>query len=95
MPNPITPLTDAEKAYFDTIRAKAREGGKALLLQRMLLDGKPVAMVATMVYNRFTEKPEGVMPLAILVDDDMAKRLRTHDGEAGVVVSPHDLDPGR
>lgn len=89
-----TPLTPSEKAYFDTIRQKAPVH-RGLHLTRMTLDGKPVAVVLTEVFNRFSQKAEGMMPLAVIIDEDMAGRLREIDGKPGVSTSPYDLDPGR
>lgn len=93
MPKP-TPLTPREKSYFDTIRSKSPETG-SLQLTRMTLDGKDVAVILTPVFNRFTSKEEGLMPLAIIPDDDTIGRLRGLDGEGGAVMSPYDLDPSR
>lgn len=86
----IPPLTAAEMATFDTIRAKAPIDGD-LSLTRFMLDGQPVAIIGTAVHNRFTGKYEGWMPLALVLDDTTIARLRDINGSAGVVASPFDL----
>lgn len=98
MSRPQKPLTDAEKAYFDTIQDKARSADKReLQLTRMTMsDGRPVAVVGTVVYNRFSGKPEGWQPLAVLLTDEpLMGDLRDRFGLSPVAVSPHDLDPNR
>lgn len=87
-------LTDQEKAYFNTIRDKAAVRG-GLHLTRMLLDGKPVGVILTPVYNRFTNQPEGMMPLSLVLDEETISRLTQLDGEKGKPASPFDLDPDR
>lgn len=90
----VAPLSEREKAYFNTIRDKAPEHG-ALSLVRMLLDGREVAVIGTDVFNRFTGKREGWMPLAVVADDELTARLRNLDGAGPSSTSPHDLDPNR
>lgn len=93
MPKPPH-LTSQEKSYFDTVRTKAQDIG-ALVLHRMSLDGKPVAVVGTDVFNAFTGKREGMMPLALILDSDTTARLREIDGSGPQSFSPHDLDPSK
>ena len=87
-------LTAIEKSYFDTIRQKAPVNG-GLHLMRMDLDGKDVAVILTEVFNRFTSKAEGMMPLAMILDADTISMLREMDGASPTVLSPFDLDPGK
>lgn len=85
------PLNDTEKAYFDTILAKSQQE-KGLILSRMLLHDKPVAVVMASVHNRFnTEKLEGFMPLAILLDSQDIEALVDPDGKSGATVSPYEV----
>lgn len=74
------PLTDDEKDSFDRIR-HALKGG--LVLLRMTLDGDDVGVVCArrraVVDGALAE---GLQPLAILVDDATALRLKDIDGTA-------------
>ena len=79
----MRPLTETERAYFDTIRQVATSARpEDLALARMTLDGKEVAVVIQRVVESATADEVGWMPLAILVDDDTAARLRDHTGAA-------------
>lgn len=93
MPKP-TPLSATEKAYFDTIRDKAPVP-TALELIRMTLDGRDVAVIMTAVYDAKTAKELGMMPLALVVDDDLAARLVSVYGEQPSLVDPSEVDPTR
>lgn len=89
------PLTNLEKSYFDTIKDKSKGWPHDLQLMRMTLDSKDVAVILTPVSNRFTGQPEGLMPLAMILNDTTIAMLREVDGQAGVNMSPFDLDPGK
>jgi hypothetical protein len=76
------PLSETEKAYFDTIRQVATSPRpEDIGLHRMTLDGRDVAVVAHRVLDSTTAVLVGYQPLAILIDDETAARLRDADGK--------------
>lgn len=84
----MQPLTDTEKAYFDTIKAVATGARPAdLSLIRLVLDGQPVAIVAQRIIRTETAEEVGWHPLALLltaeqpVTRDLLEKLRNLDGE--------------
>lgn len=85
------PLNETEMAYFDTILDKA-ETQDELILTRMLLEGREVAVVMSAVYNRFNPKvKEGYMALAILIDPADLHKLSDPGGSSGVSFSPYEV----
>lgn len=101
MNDPIpTPLTDTEKAYFDTIKQVTRSARpEDLSLRRMLLTdphvaGPPrdVAVVVQRIVSSDDASTVGWQPLAMLLDDETATRLRGVDGKAPDSVNPDDVE---
>ncbi len=89
----MNPLTDTEKAYFDTIKSVSRSTRPADLgLNRMTLDGKEVAVVVQSVIDSETAEFVGYQPLAIICDDETAERLRDVEGNASTRVPPDGLE---
>lgn len=76
-------LTDAEKAYYDTIRSVVSGARpRDLALMRMTLDGRDVAVIAQRVVRTADASTAGWQPLALIVDDEVAARLRSVSGDA-------------
>jgi len=85
----LNPLTDTEKAYFDTIKQVAQSARpRDLALQRMELDGRDVAVIVQRVIDSETAAEVGWQPLAILIEHETADRLRDPEGRG-----PRKLDP--
>lgn len=89
----LAPLTDTEKAYFDTIKQVAAGARpRDLALWRMTLDGRDVAVVMQRIINRHDATEAGWQPLAVLLDDDTIERLRTHTGDAFKLADASDVE---
>lgn len=97
-----TPLTDTEKAYFDTIKQVTRSARpEDLSLRRMMMvdserptitQPRAVAVIVQRVVSSDDATTVGYQPLAMLLDDDDAKRLRDIDGSAPESVNPEGLE---
>lgn len=98
-----TPLTETEKAYFDTIKQVTRSTRPAdLRLFRMLLkdesrspSGKPkeVAVIVQRVIQSKDAKTAGWQPLAVIVDEDIVDRLLDPlTGHGARLVGPDGLE---
>jgi sensor domain CHASE-containing protein len=93
MTDDIAPLTDTEKAYFNTIKQVTRSSRpEDLSLRRMTLDGEPVAVIMQRVISSDSAQTVGFQPLALLVDDEIAAALRDHTGEAPTAVDASDVE---
>lgn len=85
----MKPLTDAEKAYFDTIKQVTRSPRpEHLSLRRMTLyerddrvDFEEVAVIGQTVLDSDSGEVAGWMPLALILSDEMTARLRSVDGQ--------------
>lgn len=89
----MNPLTEAEKAYFDTIKSVTRSARPAdLSLMRMGLDEREVAVIVQSIIDSETAKFVGYQPLAIIVDDETTLRLRNADGDPPITVEPGGLE---
>jgi hypothetical protein len=88
------PLTDAEKAYFDTLgQVASSPRPEALSLRRMVLDGEhDVAVAGQQVLRTETGEVAGWQPLALIVSDELVQRLSTVDGEAAAPHAPEGLE---
>ena len=90
------PLTDREKAYFDSIKQVAQSTRpEDLHLWRMTLDGKDVAVVLQRLLNASDGTEAGYQALALIPSDRVLERLRTVEGYQGEAIDPHDVEgPG-
>lgn len=88
------PLTETEKAYFDTIKYFVSKSTRPadLALLRMELDGKPVAAIVQKIIDNRTAEFRGAQPLALIVTEDQLDRLRLFDGSGPESVNPNDVE---
>jgi len=87
------PLTDREKAYFDTIKQVAQSNRpNDLALWRMSSEGKPVAVVLQRILSAADATEVGWQALAIIPSDEVLERLRTIDGSGSEQFDPEDLE---
>lgn len=90
MPKPLTP---DEKAYFDTIKQVATSARpRDLILMRLTLDGRDVAVVAQRLIDAETAEEVGFMPLALILDEETTKRLRDPSGKPPIAMRPDGLE---
>lgn len=86
-------LTEWDMAVYDTIRAVASgTRPKDLQLWRMSLDGREVAVIVQRVIDSKTAEEVGFQPLAMVLDHETAKRLRSFDGATPSEISPEGLE---
>jgi hypothetical protein len=71
------PLTEPEKDQWATIQAFADSPTMTLLRARML--GRDIAVVCDVVVQDGDEPTLDIVPLAILVDDDLLGRMEGTD----------------
>ncbi len=92
-------LTEQEKAFFDTILqatfGKDADQSHDLVLSRMTLGGKDVAVVMVKVWSNKVVNPDqyDLMPLALVLDDETTARLRDTKGRACFMADPTEYLP--
>ncbi len=92
-------LTEQEKAYFDTILQatfhKNADESHDLVLSRMTLGGKDVAVVMVKVWSNKVVNPDAydLLPLALVLNDETISRLRDTKDRAPFVADPAEYLP--
>lgn len=89
----MKPLAEHEKARFDSVKQVARSSRPAdLRLWRGELDGTERAIIVQRVIDSDTAETVGWQPLALVITDAEAERLRLPDGQQAETVDPEGLE---